>query len=497
MNFYSCQEENSIESMNCEESGWEVVSENETTPEEKIVAEINKFMQVEPGVVAEIYRYLNNTSDNPSQVMNFLATMVYCASLFGRRFALKGIKTTHPNLYATAIAPSGYGKTEVLNGIKKIAIEADRLAGRKPYVEVFRNDPTTGLDVPTGKINLKHCAQTFIRASDFTAGTALFNELKRFPIMTQFVDEYHVTIEKMYGKRAATFQQELRKLVLELFGSSDNSQAGITKVGGPLVGSIKNPCFSMMGVTTPEAWYEVFQPKMIGEGYLARSLTFFEERTFKEYSIPHGHDIALPGELVRREIDDRENSWGMHGETIFHHDHDTAFKFIEMSESQIKQVNGWRNDCARRSQEISQNGELGAACYERVVENALKLALIFQVSRRRAAMSLDQDLLEFGYRLSMFFANHFVMRVQRQADRTAADMNDQARAQRQETILRHVRKAGKAGIGHRDLHQKIKRSGITSEALKTIMSDLIQAGDLVTFEAPTRGRKKIVYRVSQ
>lgn len=213
-----------------------------------------KAYEFPPGLVGEIAEFIFKSAPRPVREIALAGALGLMSGICGRAFNVSG---TGLNQYILVLAPTGTGKEAIASGIHRL------LKALKYYI-------------PT--------AQSFIGPSVISSEPALIKHLTRFPSFLSLQGEFGLRLQQLSDPRN-NVSLALRRLLLDLYNKS-----GQFDVLNPIIYSdkdkntdaIQSPAFSLLGESTPEAFYSSISEAMISEGLLPRFLIV-------EYNGPRNH----------------------------------------------------------------------------------------------------------------------------------------------------------------------------------------------------------------
>lgn len=201
-----------------------------------------------PGLVGEIADFIFAAAPRPVYEIALAGAIGLVAGIGARAFNVMGMGL---NQYVMLLAPTGTGKEAINSGISKL---------------INAVTPTT-----------PH-APKFIGPGEIRSDAALLKWLAREPCFLSIAGEFGLRLKQMSAPNANSHEIGLRKVMLDLY-----SKSGFGEQLNPMAYSdrekntdtIKSPCFTMIGESTPERFYEALDESMIYEGLLPR-FTFIE-----------------------------------------------------------------------------------------------------------------------------------------------------------------------------------------------------------------------------
>lgn len=201
-----------------------------------------------PGLVGEIADFIYASAPRPVYEIALAGAIGLVAGIGARAFNVSG---TGLNQYILVLAPTGTGKEAIHSGISKL------IQNLKPTFPSIMD---------------------FVGPDEIRSDAALLKWIARQPVVLSIVGEFGLRLQQMSGPFASPHELGLKKVMLDLF-----SKSGFGETLGAMAYAdkekntevINSPCFTMIGESTPERFYEALDEKMISEGLLPR-FTFIE-----------------------------------------------------------------------------------------------------------------------------------------------------------------------------------------------------------------------------
>lgn len=225
-----------------------------------------------PGLLGEIASFIYESSPRQVKEIALAASIGLMAGICGRAY---NVSRTGLNQYVLLLAKTGTGKEGMVSGIDKIMREVR-------------------IQCPS--------AMEFLGPSAIASGQALIKHLSKQPCFVSIVGEFGLMLQAMCGFNANPSQIILRKVLLELYMKSGHDEVLRSTIysdkdkNTPVVAS---PSFSMLGESTPHAYYGGLDETMIAQGLLPRFLCI--EYTGKVPHLNKKHTVVKPPEsLVNR-----------------------------------------------------------------------------------------------------------------------------------------------------------------------------------------------------
>lgn len=223
----------------------------------------------EPGLFGDVARWSQTYAFRPVREFAQPAALAVGAALFGRRWATpSGLGL---NLYQVAIAETGGGKDALLGAPKALL----------------------------AKTGLRH----LIGPGDFTSDAAIETALRARPVQLMPLDEFGKLAQAMMGRNAPSFAKLAAKALLEIYprsqpGSEWSGKQRADPARDNAAEPVHAPTLSILGVSTPEGFFEGMSQQTLDDGFLNR-LTVIRTGA----AGPRQRDPARlepPAELVKR-----------------------------------------------------------------------------------------------------------------------------------------------------------------------------------------------------
>lgn len=201
-----------------------------------------------PGLLGEIADYIYGAAIHPVKEVAYAGALAFAAGVAGRHFNISG---TGLNIYVLLLAATGMGKEGASDGIDNLYAA---IRPQIPEVEVFRGP------------------------SNFASGGGLVRSMseKTVPSALAVIGEFGLRLSTMSHPRANAAEIMLRSALLDFF-----SKSGEGKVIAPTAYSdssknttlLQAPALSVLGVSTPETFFEKLTDASVSDGLIPRFLT--------------------------------------------------------------------------------------------------------------------------------------------------------------------------------------------------------------------------------
>ncbi len=201
-----------------------------------------------PGLLGEIADYIQGAAIHPVKEVAYAGALAFAAGIAGRHFNISG---TGLNIYVLLLAATGMGKEGASDGIDNLYAA---IRPQIPEVETFRGP------------------------SNFASGGGLVRSMseKTVPSALAVIGEFGLRLSTMSHPRANAAEIMLRSALLDFF-----SKSGEGKVIAPTAYSdssknttlLQAPALSILGVSTPETFFEKLTDASVSDGLIPRFLT--------------------------------------------------------------------------------------------------------------------------------------------------------------------------------------------------------------------------------
>lgn len=202
-------------------------------------------LQLPPGLIKSIANYITDSAIRPVEEISLCAALALVAGIGGRQYNISG---TGLNQYIILLAQTGTGKEGGASGIERL------------LAAVSKNIPNV---------------HDFTGPSSYASGPALIKSIAAHPSCYSILGEFGLTLSQMVGTRATSHMITLKQVLLDLYQKSgwQNIMRGtVYSDRDKNVPSIKAPCLTIFGESTPEIFYECLDEGLVADGLLPRCL---------------------------------------------------------------------------------------------------------------------------------------------------------------------------------------------------------------------------------
>jgi hypothetical protein len=195
------------------------------------------------GLVGEVAQYIFESAIRPVREMALAAAIGMVAGICSRSYSISG---TGLNQYLVLLAGTGTGKEGMASGIDAL------------YAAVAKDSPAI---------------YEYSGPASFSSGQALMKHVADQPCFLTILAEFGLMMQTMGGAQAAPHMIMYRQALLNLY-----TKSGPNAVVNPSVYAkkedsseiVKSPNVSLLGESTPEAFYQGLSEDLIAEGLIPR-----------------------------------------------------------------------------------------------------------------------------------------------------------------------------------------------------------------------------------
>jgi hypothetical protein len=391
-----------------------------------------------PNLVGQVKDYILNSAIYPQPNLALAAAISLVGTFMAHK--VQGNTGLRTNMYTMGLAPSGSGK------------EHPRQCNIGLLREVGMEKSIIG-ELVSGAGLLYAIAD-----SD---GRALHQ-----------IDEVGRYLGTIKNKNASSYQQEIPKILIELFSQSSSIYTGkqYSKRNNPEERvDIDQPCLSIFATTVPDRFYENISPEEIMDGFLTRWLIFEADEYIIEGN--EGASKEIPSSLYSELTYWVEHTINPHKRgNLDINPNPLVVGNTEEAESLVRAL----NIDIRTKIKDSEYNQLEAAIWARCAEHARKLALIGHVSGQ-----VDVDVMRWAIEVAKHSANNL---CQVASDNLTSNENERE----VQKVLNWIRSQRK-WVTRSDITRATQ--WLNKRRRNEIVSDLVE-GRLVEFKEETSEGKK-------
>nr|WP_239029604.1 bifunctional DNA primase/polymerase [Novacetimonas pomaceti] len=427
-------------------------------PERNIGALIPTSIMAVDGFLADFVSYTVRTARRPQPFAALAAGISLVSALAGRKYRSGSDLWT--NLYTVSIIDSSGGKDHARKVIKRLLAAAGLMQ--------------------------------YLGGEDIASGTALHTSLRIHPAKLFVLDECGDFLKGILGAKASAHKQQIARRLKELYTASGDVVLGTEyadqseKNGRPRE-DVYNPIASICGTSTPAQFWDAVAGASLADGLMGRFLVFVPQENYPP--LQDGEIVSIPDSLVdaaKAIVAGSQKHQPLNLRNLMNSSEAADPYTVPFAAQALPE-----KERIERRQEtlLKQNeGTYITSLAGRIVENAVKLAMIRAVSRDPQDPVITQQDMAWGGELSL----HCFDALRSGADRYAADNEGQARMK---MVKEAIRTAGEATprLILRALGMKISVKE-RDEAL----SGLLEGGWVTCEERKPegRGRPSLVYRIA-
>jgi hypothetical protein len=410
-----------------------------------------------PGFVSEVMDFCLSAARYPSVPLAFCGAMALQSFLASRRVREEG--GLRPNLYVLALAGSGTGKAYP----RKIN---SYILGR------------IGLGAAVG--------------NQIASGQGLEDEMLVHRKMLFQTDEIDHLLRCIASPKESYYSM-LLAMLLQLYTEADEIHTVRTKVRdrgrkSEPRGEIDQPGLVIFGTATPECFFEALSPRLLTNGLFSRAIVVdAEERGRKQQA----RDVSqLPQRLLDIATWWRDYNPGpvnpVTGRRPNLDDEHPTPAVVPYSEAGFTALDRFASRADDEYDAATRAGDrVRAVVWTRAGENATRLALVYACSRNHLDPCIDEEAAQWA----VAFVGHLIRRMLFLAAQHVAENPFHA------ACLKLLRRMNEAP-GHQMQRQHLLRAMRCKAAdFDQIVSTLLQQGELLPTEIPTRTKPALGYRL--
>ncbi|MGG7534661.1 bifunctional DNA primase/polymerase [Rhizobium sp. 12,4] len=415
-------------------------NEEDEAPEYKLEAVADLESLTYPGgLVEDLIDWIVSSAEQPSRALAMAAVLPLVSALCGPRYST-GSRDTRPNIYTVALAESGFGKEHARSQIKRLLMSDQG---------VFAN---------------------FSGPARIMSASALREVLEANQSVNCQIDEFGGFVRDITDRKAGSHQRAISTDLRDYYSASSTFFEGAAYRGSPPK-RIYNPNLCIHGTSTPEQFWTALSSASAEDGLLPRLILFHVTGKKPPTVVPQRDVRYVPHTLLMRMADvagidvakQRGNLSGMVQKT---------------TSSEVKPtVVQWTEDALGilRSVKETIDAKEGAVASEsqpfvrRIIENAIKLALIVAVGKDPKEPLITEEIFEWAAAVAWTCAAAMLAEV---SERLA----DNQREANYKKIAALIRKAGSKGITEGKIADRCK--AIDGWQRDEILKDLQKTGQV-------------------
>jgi len=400
-----------------------------------------------PGLVRTVMDFTLARAPYPNVALAFCGAMALQSYLAGRKVCTPG--DLRPNLYLLALAGSGTGK------------DFPRKVNSRVLFEIGH----------AGALGDK-----------FASGEGIQDALVRSPAMLFQNDEMDGVLRQINTDRENR-RESIPNILLTLYTAASDIYPIRVKAGQKETITVDQPHLTLFGTATPQYFYESLSVRMLTNGFFAR-LIVIDVGCRGQGQTP-GSARHLPDAILEtarwwadfRPGTHRANLLDLHPEPKVVPVEPDALQAIEvfqrMTETEYDRAEGVKD-------------EVGRTAWSRTCENAKKLALLYACSENHEDPVIGLPAVEWA----AAFAMHQTRRQLYLAQVYVAENPFHAECLK---FTRKLREAPDGQMARRDLMRAMRCKAADFDQ---IVGTLIEQGDIVPVDIPTRTKPARGYRLA-
>lgn len=421
---------------------YDPIEEDNEIPEYKIEAVADLESLTYPGgLVEELIDWIVSSAEQPCRALALAAVLPFVASLCGPRYSTTN-RDTRPNIYTVALADSGFGKEHARSQIKRLLMSSQGIF------------------------------EKYSGPARIMSASALREVLEQNQTVNCQIDEFGGFVREITDRKAGSHQRAISTDFRDYYSASSTFFEGAAYRGTPPK-RIYNPILCVHGTSTPEQFWSALSSASAEDGLLPRLILFHVTG-----STP---DTVKPSKTVR-EVNPflLEKMAYVAGINVVEARTSGLGKYLPKTEPssshEVKpHVVEWTPDAEgilRAVKETIKEKEKAVAAeaqpfVRRIIENAIKLALIVAVGRDPESPLITEDVFEWAAAVAWTCAASMLAEI---GERLA----DNQREANYKKIQALVKNAGNKGLTEGRLLDRCK--AIEAWQREDIIKDLLSGG---------------------
>jgi len=400
-----------------------------------------------PGFVAMVCDFTLAHAPYPNLGLAFCGAMALQSYLCARKVRTPG--DLRPNIYLLALASSGTGKDFPRKVNSRVLFEIGRVAAL---------------------------------GDKFASGEGIQDALVRSNAMLFQNDEMDGVLRQINLDRENK-RESIPNILLTLYTSASDIYPIRVKAGQKDAAHIDQPHLTLFGTATPKFFYESLSQRMLTNGLFARMMIVDIGKRGRG-QVP-GSARDLPDGILQtaRWWDEFCPGQRKKGNLYEVHPEPRVVPFTPEAEQAVERLQRMGED--EYEQADAANDEIGKAAWSRTCENAKKLALLYACSENHEDPVIGLPAVEWA----TAFAMHQTRRQLYLAATYVAENPFHAECLK---LLRKLKDAG----GQMARRQVMRAMRCKAADFDQIISTLMQQGDIVAVDIPTRTRPAQGYQLT-
>lgn len=197
------------------------------------------------GLIGEVAEYIMHQAIRPVPEVALAGAIAFMAGICGRAYNISG---TGLNQYLLVLAKTGCGKEGAMTGIERLT------SAIRPHIPMV---------------------DQFIGPAAFASGQALIKTLDAHPSFVSVLGEFGLTLQQLSDPRANGATIMLKKVILDLYtksGWENVLRSSVYSDSDKNTKIIQAPAVTLLGESTPEAFFDGVSASHIAEGLIPRFL---------------------------------------------------------------------------------------------------------------------------------------------------------------------------------------------------------------------------------
>lgn len=432
----------------------EADSDDEDAPEYNLEAVANLEDLTAPGgLVEDLIDWITSSAEQPSRTLALAAVLPLVAALAGSRYST-GARDTRPNIYTVALAESGFGKEHARSQIKRLL-----MAGKGVFEE-------------------------YSGPARIMSASALREVLEKNATVNCQIDEFGGFVRDITDRKAGIHQRAISTDLRDYYSASSTFFEGAAYRGTPPK-RISNPNLCIHGTSTPEQFWTALSSASAEDGLLPR-LILFHVTGDKPPAVKPERDVRYVPTLLLEKmaevagIDVAKKRMGNLAKTGIK----VKVDWIENKPQDVP----WTPDAEALLKSVKKTIEEheariaaeGKPFVRRIVENAIKLALIVAVGIDPARPVIDVRTFDWATALAWTCSASMLTEVTER-------LSDNQREANLKRIAGLIRKAGDRGLTEGRIADRCK--AIDTRQRQEIIADLVLSGRIAVSDNKAKGPK--------
>ncbi len=431
----------------------EPIIEDDELPEYKLEAVRELEDLTYPGgLVEDLIDWIVSSAEQPSRPLALAAVLPFVASLCGPRYSTTS-RDTRPNIYTVALAESGFGKDHARSQIKRLLMSDHGIF------------------------------EKFSGPARIMSASALREVLEANQSVNCQIDEFGGFIRDITDRKAGTHQRAISTDLRDYYSASSTFFEGAAYRGTPPK-RIYNPILCVHGTSTPEQFWSALSSASAEDGLLPRLILFHVKGEKPAAVKPQKTVRDVPYLLMERmavvagiNVAQKRGNLAKAGYTS-----DSTSKEFK------PYVIPWTPDAEAVLRSVKEALEVEERRVEaeaqpfvrRIVENAIKLAIVVAVGRDPVEPVITEEIFEWAAASAWTCAAAMLAEVSERL----ADNQREANYKKIESLIRKA----KGGIPEGRLADRCK--AIDGWQREEILKDLSKTGRVELIEEKTKGRPR-------